>query len=98
MAANRHAAAHTATLEVIGQLLGRHAMPGAEGAGEDNRQPIGVGRERQRTGGIGAEQLPQVLETGVGSIAVVRALVDAPDPEAVAAQWMQRMAKRAAAL
>ena len=49
-------------------------------------------------GGIGAEQFPQVLETGVGSIAVVRALVDAPDPEAVAAQWMQRMAKRAAAL
>ncbi len=49
-------------------------------------------------GGIGAEQLPQVLETGVGSIAVVRSLVDAPDPEAVAAQWMQRMAKRAAAL
>lgn len=43
-------------------------------------------------GGIGAEQFAQVLGTGVGSIAVVRALVNAPDPEATAAQLMRDMA------
>lgn len=42
-------------------------------------------------GGIGAEQFPEVLATGVGSIAVVRALVNAPDPEAAAAALMQAM-------
>lgn len=35
-------------------------------------------------GGIGAEQFAAVRATGVGSIAVVRALVNAPDPEAAA--------------
>ena len=35
-------------------------------------------------GGIGAEQFPEVLATGAGSIAVVRALVNAADPEAQA--------------
>ncbi|MEG0002199.1 thiamine phosphate synthase [Comamonas sp.] len=35
-------------------------------------------------GGISAEQFPEVLATGAGSIAVVRALVNAPDPEAQA--------------
>ncbi|MBS7779553.1 thiamine phosphate synthase [Acidovorax sp. CCYZU-2555] len=39
-------------------------------------------------GGIGAEQFPEVLATGAGSIAVVRALINAPDPEA-AAQALQ---------
>ncbi|MDP3228350.1 MAG: thiamine phosphate synthase [Acidovorax sp.] len=42
-------------------------------------------------GGIGQEQFAQVLATGVGSIAVVRALVNAPDPEATAAQLMRQM-------
>ncbi|PUA97338.1 thiamine-phosphate diphosphorylase [Acidovorax sp. 107] len=42
-------------------------------------------------GGISAEQLPQVLTTGVGSVAVVRALVNAPDPEASAAKLMALM-------
>lgn len=42
-------------------------------------------------GGIGAEQFAQVLATGVGSIAVVRALVNAPDPEAAAAQLLRHM-------
>jgi thiamine-phosphate pyrophosphorylase len=42
-------------------------------------------------GGIGAEQFPEVLATGVGSIAVVRALVNAPAPEAAAAALMQAM-------
>lgn len=32
-------------------------------------------------GGIGAEQFPEILATGAGSIAVVRALVNAQDPE-----------------
>lgn len=35
-------------------------------------------------GGIAAEQFPAILATGVGSVAVVRALVNAPDPEAAA--------------
>ena len=35
-------------------------------------------------GGISAEQFPEILATGVGSIAVVRALVNAPDPDAAA--------------
>ena len=43
-------------------------------------------------GGIGLEQFPEVLASGVGSIAVVRALVAAPDPEAAAAQLMQALA------
>jgi thiamine-phosphate pyrophosphorylase len=39
-------------------------------------------------GGIDAARMPEVLATGVGSIAVVRALVTAPDPEAAAKQLM----------
>lgn len=35
-------------------------------------------------GGIAAEQFPEILATGVGSVAVVRALVNAEDPEAAA--------------
>lgn len=42
-------------------------------------------------GGISAEQFPQVLATGVGSVAVVRALVNAPDAEAAAQQLMTLM-------
>jgi len=36
-------------------------------------------------GGIDAERLPPVMATGVGSVAVVRAIVGAEDPEAAAA-------------
>ena len=43
-------------------------------------------------GGIGAEQFGEILATGAGSIAVVRALVAAPDPDAAAAQLLQAMA------
>ena len=43
-------------------------------------------------GGIGAEHFAQIAATGVGSIAVVRALVNAPDPETAAAQLMQALA------
>ena len=43
-------------------------------------------------GGIGAEQFGDVLATGVGSVAVVRALVNAADPEAQAAALMSLMA------
>jgi len=39
-------------------------------------------------GGIDAVRLPEVLATGVGSVAVVRALVAAEDPGATAAQWI----------
>jgi thiamine-phosphate pyrophosphorylase len=42
-------------------------------------------------GGVDAQRLPEVLATGVGSVAVVRALVAAEDPEATAAQWMAAM-------
>lgn len=42
-------------------------------------------------GGIAAEHFAQVRATGVGSIAVVRALVNAADPEAAAAQLLQAM-------
>lgn len=38
-------------------------------------------------GGIDGARLPEVLASGVGSVAVVRALVAAPQPEAVAAKW-----------
>ena len=47
-------------------------------------------------GGIDAVRLPEVLATGVGSVAVVRALVAAEDPEATAAQWMAAMGAAAA--
>jgi thiamine-phosphate pyrophosphorylase len=36
-------------------------------------------------GGIDKARMPEVLATGVGSVAVVRALVADPDPEAAAA-------------
>jgi len=42
-------------------------------------------------GGIALEHFPQVLATGVGSIAVVRALVAAADPEGAAARLIQAM-------
>ena len=45
-------------------------------------------------GGVDAERLPEVLATGVGSVAVVRALVAEPDPEAAAARLMKAMAAR----
>lgn len=44
-------------------------------------------------GGIALEQFPEILATGVGSIAVVRALVNAENPEAVAVGLMQAMGK-----
>jgi thiamine-phosphate pyrophosphorylase len=47
-------------------------------------------------GGIDALRLPEVLATGVGSVAVVRALVAADDPEATAAQWMAALGNAAA--
>lgn len=42
-------------------------------------------------GGISAAQFPDILATGVGSIAVVRAVVNAADPEAAAAQLLSCM-------
>lgn len=45
-------------------------------------------------GGIAAEQFAEVAATGVGSIAVVRALVNAPDPEAAAHDLMARLPKQ----
>lgn len=42
-------------------------------------------------GGIGLAQFPEVLATGVGSIAVVRAIVNAEDPEQAAAQLRAAM-------
>ena len=42
-------------------------------------------------GGIAAEQFSEILATGVGSIAVVRALVNAADPEAAAQDLLARM-------
>jgi len=47
-------------------------------------------------GGIDAVRLPEVLATGVGSVAVVRALVAAENPELTAAQWMAAMQAAAA--
>ena len=44
-------------------------------------------------GGIGQEQFAQILASGVGSIAVVRALVNAADPENAATALMQAMAQ-----
>lgn len=45
-------------------------------------------------GGIGAAQFAQVLESGVGSIAVVRAIVNADNPERAAAELMALMTPR----
>ena len=42
-------------------------------------------------GGIDLERLPQVLASGVGSVAVVRALVQADQPEREVARWQQRL-------
>ncbi len=46
-------------------------------------------------GGIALQQFPEVLASGVGSIAVVRAIVNAPDPEAAAHTLMQAMERPA---
>lgn len=43
-------------------------------------------------GGIGIEQFASIRATGVGSIAVVRAVVNAPQPEAAATALLQAMA------
>ncbi len=43
-------------------------------------------------GGIDAERLPAVLATGVGSVAMVRALIAADDPEATAARLIAAIA------
>ena len=64
--------------------------------------PQGLGRRAAYTklrksdpqvaiGGIGQEQFAEVLATGVGSIAVVRALVNADQPEEAAASLMAAM-------
>lgn len=39
-------------------------------------------------GGIGLEQFPEIVRTGVGSIAVVRALIQAPHPEEAVQQLL----------
>jgi thiamine-phosphate pyrophosphorylase len=43
-------------------------------------------------GGIDEACFAQVLPSGVGSVAVVRAIVGAPDPAAAARHLMKRMA------
>ncbi len=48
-------------------------------------------------GGIGAEQFGEILATGVGSIAVVRAVVAAQDPEAEAARLLAAMGSQGTA-
>lgn len=42
-------------------------------------------------GGIDIERLPQVRASGVGSVAVVRALVSAEQPEVVAGHWISQL-------
>lgn len=46
-------------------------------------------------GGIDEPRLAAVLATGVGSVAVVRAIVAAEDPEGTAARWQAAIAARA---
>ena len=46
------------------------------------------GKSLVAIGGIDLQRLPEVLASGVGSVAVVRALVGAAHPEEAAAQWM----------
>ena len=48
-------------------------------------------------GGIDEARLPEVLASGVGSVAVVRALIAAAQPEAVAAKWRALIDAAAAA-
>ncbi|PHM19542.1 MAG: thiamine phosphate synthase [Curvibacter sp. PD_MW3] len=45
-------------------------------------------------GGIDASKLPEVLASGVGSVAVVRAITGAENPEAAAAQLQSQMTAR----
>jgi len=42
-------------------------------------------------GGIDLERMPEVLATGVGSVAAVRAIVNAPDPEQACLRLMKAM-------
>jgi thiamine-phosphate pyrophosphorylase len=50
------------------------------------------GRPLVAIGGIDETRLDEVARSGVGSIAVVRAVIGASDPEAAATSWMKRMA------
>ncbi|MEJ7685601.1 MAG: thiamine phosphate synthase [Variovorax sp.] len=45
-------------------------------------------------GGVDAQRLPEVLATGVGSVAVVRALISDSDPEAAAARLIAEVEAR----
>ncbi len=49
-------------------------------------------------GGIDRARMPAVLDSGVGSVAVVRALVEASDPEAAASDLQALMRSRAVSL
>jgi thiamine-phosphate pyrophosphorylase len=49
------------------------------------------GRPLVAIGGIDETRLDEVARSGVGSIAVVRAVIGAPDPEAAATSCMKRM-------
>ena len=49
------------------------------------------GRPLVAIGGIDETRLDEVARSGVGSIAVVRAVIGASDPEAAATSWMTRM-------
>lgn len=48
-------------------------------------------------GGVDAARMPEVLNTGVGSVAVVRALIADPNPEAAAARLMTTINRVSAA-
>ena len=46
-------------------------------------------------GGIDAQRLPQVLDSGVGAVAVVRALIEAKDPEVAAHELLKQVLSKA---
>ena len=45
-------------------------------------------------GGIGADQVSLVIESGAGGIAVISAILDAPDPGRAAAEIRSALDKR----
>jgi thiamine-phosphate pyrophosphorylase len=89
--ADRHSPSYIALGAVYATTLKRMATP-----------PQGLGRLQAYArlmrhyplvaiGGIDLTRLDEVLASGVGSVAVVRALVAADQPEAEAAVWLQRL-------
>ncbi|NJQ02382.1 thiamine phosphate synthase [Streptomyces zingiberis] len=81
----------------VGPCWPTPTKPGREAAGVDLvRRAAALGTDRPwfAIGGIGAANLEEVLDAGARRVVVVRAVTDAPDPGAAAAELARRLRER----